>query len=760
MPPASDSAYYELGGERCDELTGRLAAAVVQACESDPRFTIVELRAARDDKSFEIVVVDCKCHEVPSKNAVGIQFIERLALVFCLDESRAPETFALRKDFPATEHQNATLEGVPASLCLYFEPWATVARTWTGASHIQRIVVWLSEVAAGTLHRADQPVEQLYFNSRYELVLPAEFRETGLTGDRVLRLFKTASVDNDGGLLVSRVVSADEAGGDDTASCAYMTVGPVVSGVVERPATTLGRLAAQLRDRGSDLVIPLVDAINTVAEPSGLSAKRNNLSLLILRIPILREAGGAVEHYQVQAFVVEQGLGALGEAMELLLLSEGAYYRAPVIGQSPYELPDDALAVSIEPLTVVEDLSQEKARKLTGVADDAADFAGAILGVGSLGSQLLNLWGREGWGRWTLVDHDIIKPHNIPRHTALYDSIGEYKVKHVAELLASSFPKDELEIGAMPTQANLSDPGMLQALGSRDLVVDASTTLHIPRDLASEDSLPRVASVFLTPSGQDCVVLLEDTTRELRIDQIEMQYYRSIIREVWGGAHLKGHLSKSFWVGAGCREVTTVLSPEMIAIHGGQIARRLRLLSQEPYAAAHVWRHDDRSGDVSAEEVLLRPCTTTTCGDWIIVWDEGLRDHVARLRQENLPIETGGVLVGYADQQSRKAYIVDALPAPADSFQSPTSFERGTYGLAADIQEIGDRTAGIVGYLGEWHSHPKGSSSDPSGDDLIQLTFLADQLCVDGQPAFMLIAAEESMSFLMMDQINPSGMYE
>jgi hypothetical protein len=42
---------------------------------------------------------------------------------------------------------------------------------------LNRILWWLAETASGTLHRPDQPLEQLYFQSPLELILPFDFEE-------------------------------------------------------------------------------------------------------------------------------------------------------------------------------------------------------------------------------------------------------------------------------------------------------------------------------------------------------------------------------------------------------------------------------------------------------------------------------------------------------------------------------------------------------------------------------------------------------
>jgi len=42
---------------------------------------------------------------------------------------------------------------------------------------LNRVLWWLAETAKGTLHREDQAVEQFYFRSPFEIILPQDFDE-------------------------------------------------------------------------------------------------------------------------------------------------------------------------------------------------------------------------------------------------------------------------------------------------------------------------------------------------------------------------------------------------------------------------------------------------------------------------------------------------------------------------------------------------------------------------------------------------------
>jgi hypothetical protein len=55
-----------------------------------------------------------------------------------------------------------------------------------------------------------------------------------------------------------------------------------------------------------------------------------------------------------------------------------------------------------------------------------------------------------------------------------------------------------------------------------------------------------------------------------------------------------------------------------------------------------------------------------------------------------------------------------------------------------------------IRYVGEWHSHPRGSSTWPSATDLEQLRRLAEELESDGVPALMAIAGDDSQLTVLL----------
>lgn len=72
----------------------------------------------------------------------------------------------------------------------------------------------------------------------------------------------------------------------------------------------------------------------------------------------------------------------------------------------------------------------------------------------------------------------------------------------------------------------------------------------------------------------------------------------------------------------------------------------------------------------------------------------------------NYPRETGGMLAGRYTQNKRCAFV-EKIVTPSKESSSITEYERSTEGMEAEWKEL--ESQGIF-YLGEWHSHPNGSS--------------------------------------------------
>ena len=747
--------WYQIGEPRAAgaQLCSARAHGVLSAIEENPDFELLEIRyAVPGGVPTDIFIVSCTCDGVPSKNPVGIEYREPLAIVVSSDRTKVPEVRPLRRNFPVTIHQNAVLDGDPLSLCLYEQHPLAILRTWTAPSFLRRIQWWLTEAAHNRLHQAEQPLEQLFFDSPDEIILPIGYLAT-VAGDNAPLIV------TDG---VARYRAADRQrehpayslilGPPNTPVAARfpirlvsLSLPPITHGPVEREPSTLGGLEDQLASRGAGVMNALIDQIKSQVGDQGCAPEDDIKSTVLLLItPIRRTPSSPPERRQVRAFWVYSGLLPIGQAAGALIRNPGPqsryYINYPLPGTPPSTAWRDLL---ISALTVHVLPDSSAARQMSGI--HAAGPQGVLAGAGSLGSALLDLWRRSGWGKWAVIDPDHLKPHNLIRHTA--HQLGYPKAEAVAARDKEIWRDIDQQVQSIVGDAgNLDDSRVRPVLSEAQLIVDATTTVEVPRRLANTGFSARVVSAFITPGGDDCVLIAEDGQRRLRIDALEAQYWRAVLNQQWGEAHV-ARAANQFRSGASCRDISVVMPYSTILAHSATLAEQVQALGED--ARIRIWRRDRALGSTSMYDVSIAEPFFTAFSDLTVVWDRGILEKVRELRKAALPAETGGVLVGYHDLNEGRIYVVDALNAPADSIGTPESFERGVMGLTATVAEIERRSAGQIGYLGEWHSHPKGYDASESGDDIWQLFFLGDLLRREDLPALMLIVAEEDQQWLM-----------
>ena len=242
-------------------------------------------------------------------------------------------------------------------------------------------------------------------------------------------------------------------------------------------------------------------------------------------------------------------------------------------------------------------------------------------------------------------------------------------------------------------------------------------------------------------------MLAEDSKRLIRLRTLEAQYYRAVIQNEWGKRHLLENLG-TFWSGASCRDISTVLPYSRVMAQAATLSEQIPAALDQEKAVIRIWERDPSEGGVLVHTVDTHFEHCMKFGELELFMDEGVEWQLRQLRNASLPNETGGVLLGYYDFNIQAVVIVCGLPAPSDSKSSPGMFERGINGLADAVNEATDRTAGVVGYIGEWHSHPLNHSASPSRHDIIQLIHLAFGMADDGLPALQLIVGEHDLQIL------------
>lgn len=744
--------YYELGeicpnGER--DFQFPMTSSLVNACRVSQYVQLVETRLLEGEGCrTEILVVDVGDATVVSGNVGGIYRNERVAITVT-PEHRVPVVVRpLRKNFPSLPHQHPTDPGSPRALCLYNASWEDVRRGWTAELFLQRLFWWLRQSSQMLLHRDDQPLEHLFFTAPCQIILPSNHLDFAKGDEKFLILQKVESQRNFPFTLRAFPATPQEVQHSGVPGFRILPI--IVEGTSSTEVTSfpenLGALHEKLVSWGSNLLVPLKEKVREMIPQGGISRKQNvkNNLLILVWVPRVRE--DKIERYDVLGYLLRVTLFDLAHSFDLIHApdSNGQYFHTPLIGVSSQgPSSDDWRSHAVGPVEIRMAMDKHRARDLSAIDTSSAEFNGILAGVGSLGGLLADMWNRQGWGNWTYVDPDQFLPHNIPRHIGMDFQLGLPKSDVLRELAKYAYPDNPLPKSIVGDITD-SSTELSAAFSDATLLVDITTTYYAARDLSTREDAPRIASLFLTPSGNGCVLLLEDANRTIRASAMEAQYYRAILNNYWGKDHLVNHYG-DVWVGGGCRDISVRLPYERVHLHAGLLSGQLRSSVLTANARACVWTVD-ATGAVSANEIPLSSVRSEQCGEWSVFYDDAIKEKLTIIRKQYLPFETGGIILGVTDMPSKSILLVDIVSAPADSNSSDKHFIRGKEGQEDLLLEVKRRTANIVDYIGEWHSHPDGYSTKPSGNDVKLLADLSELMTNDGLPAVMLIVGEKDMA--------------
>ena len=678
--------------------------------------------------------VDVEVGQLP---AVDVRDLESISVSFRSADDDWPEVLALREDFPAVLHTNVRPFETPKSLCLYEGRFVDARSSWTTISIIERLRGWLRDTAAGTLHRSDQPVEQLFLVTPNRIILPSSLEHTLQADYGALRL-QYFDWQPWGELLLCREGGGNRSLPGQPGYTLFSFVSPTL------PQAAIRREPQTLRDvqqifsaaEASDFFAELRDKVaaleaagpNPVARP-----------VILISFPRSRGAEGTIERVERWAFLCNTSLGELGEALGVWQLQEGRPVHLIAVNSDAERVGNVGVTI-LNPSYMV---SRETAAQLS--RSEWRDIKITAIGMGALGSQVSALLARTGLGRWTLVDGDVLLPHNVVRHLAGGAVIGFPKVQVVKSFLDSLFETGMVgeTIFGEVLREGAHEEALQGSLQAADLVLDFSASAAVQREVARMASQgTRCISCFLNPAGTALVVLTEDDERQVQLDSLEMQYYCALINDPALLGHLPAEVH-SLRYARSCGDRTTQMSTDDIAVCAGLAAKAVRRSLSFPGGAVSIYQIGEQ-GQVSLVAPEVSRSHRIQIGAWTIVLSEATLVKMVQIRDELQPRETGGVILGVWDLDVKVLYVVDALSAPPDSEETEQSFVRGTSGLSQALGAVSTRTAGVVQYVGEWHSHPDGYAANPSSEDLILYSWLDRRAQEMGfAPVMAILAANE-----------------
>lgn len=732
-------------GELADDVSLRHLVELEHAISCHRYVDALEKRSSGTSQAliFEMSL------EIPSRSKYFIHSKETLAVVMN-EHMVVPRVYPCRLDFPQDlAHLNQADETGRESLCLSELPSHEQALVWNPADFLAHIKTWLEDSARGDLHRADQPLEPVFFSTTQKLVVDVETLENGQTPRYV------SAPDFRQNLGLGRVLSDREARdakkGRGAERLIVARLRTQSHGRVWKPPTTLEELWEAL-DKDIENLKLMGRCLQEAHERRPLPPAAKPYLVLIL--PLSREDGSESE----KNFLVG------------IRFKENLWQRVrDVLNKG--EVRDSGTEIKIDVVSIVSDHFRRELRSCNGLPGEQSHHV-VLLGAGALGSPTIVNLLRQGYAEsLRVVDMDFIMPHNLARHDADRMHVGLPKALYMAyraqRLLGTTFGANHdiacvlnFDSWSRVVHGEYSKDERTTATVVLDLTASRPVTRHLAtlqRD-ANQTDLAQVLTGYLSPSGKSLTLLVQGTpeAQDTLVDltTLEMESLLMLCEE----DSLAGYYSKPVGVqryGNSCTDISSQLRQAHIAMFSGILTEAIEECTASPESKVIVWHWNDQGLQRYGRECRRWYYTcfhTEANATYTIHVRTEVLEQLREWRQKNLPNETGGYLIGHFDHPRRTLYVARALPAPSDSRGTPRSFERGEDGVRDSIEHYEDRSLGTFQYLGEWHSHPNGCSAQPSAQDQKQLEQLQARLLERAQPAVMLIVASNNLCIVVGEQ--------
>jgi hypothetical protein len=294
----------------------------------------------------------------------------------------------------------------------------------------------------------------------------------------------------------------------------------------------------------------------------------------------------------------------------------------------------------------------------------------------------------------------------------------------------------ELDISELESYNNLISNIDETTINKYDLLVDSTASQLVLQNLIQKELKPDTvySRCELVDDGEIGLLYVEGNERNPRMDDL-VNYgcylaTTNLELEVWRRADATRE-PETLNIGLGCNSITTVMPDDLISFHASTFSQILASNPRDIYNGngllyLSVSRKKNGLPKISNEYIVVKPFKIYECGNksgWTLRMFSGLSDCLLKLCSQYGNKETGGVLVGVANYKTKVIHVFNVIEQPIDSNGSPVAFTRGIVGLPKIIDDIKQQTGEVIGYIGEWHTHPMNLET-LSGTDLNTIKIL------------------------------------
>jgi hypothetical protein len=385
-----------------------------------------------------------------------------------------------------------------------------------------------------------------------------------------------------------------------------------------------------------------------------------------------------------------------------------------------------------------------------------------LFGCGSVGSKIAVHLARSGRGPSAVVDRSHLQPHNFARYATLPSDnpvevlFGTPKADHLAESLAKLKCTPSVHYEDVVSHIVCGKPIVEIVAPQSFAIVNTTGSASVREALALSPiaaNRPRLVEACLLGIGSVGLMSIEGQgANPSTMDHI-CEAYRIIHATPRLRAEVFNAEAEAVNIGQGCSTLTMPLSDSRLSAFAAPMAEQILHLQRNgmPDTGQLLIGSVDANGlnQCWTKTAVLPRILLGTSETGAVRLSPSVDEIIKREVKARKGSETGGILVGRYSDVTNTFFVVDVLPAPADSKFSASKFVLGREGLRPILTDLIEGSGGALYALGTWHNHL--TSSGPSTID----HNTAALLCVQQYfPLLMLIYTPNGYLHLTAQALN------
>lgn len=385
-------------------------------------------------------------------------------------------------------------------------------------------------------------------------------------------------------------------------------------------------------------------------------------------------------------------------------------FRIPAI-----DVLSDTPDAKLEEVTFIDFTDFTAAKHLSDTPESIFMKKICILGCGAVGSKVAFHLYRSGISFLSLVDNDLLLPHNMVRH-----ALSTYKPGSFILYKASAIRRDleNMFYGMPPCAQSYNEEAISHVSKPQDepydIIIDATASVHVMYglDAITFPDKTRIVRVALSEGGKVGVTYLAIDGKQPLTD-----FYMEILRtsltneEVyhWLSSERKNS-TENIRVGEGCHSNTMRISDDTISAHAALMSSAIRYIYEGKQRNRIIlsFAHRDFPGSMQTFTLPVVPYIQYPCtndASWTVRIPEDLLAEIRLKAKIAGQKENGGYLFGHIDYKRHIIYPLNNF-MPRDSRGTKSGFRLGTSGIKDYKKKIANRSIEQMEYIGDWHSHP------------------------------------------------------